>query len=68
MDLQVIFDCIVPDNIKNIPLIKVCTNIFIEQINRNSQIAINIGKLFDLENDTQIKIDGDNILFAYTFF
>lgn len=61
MDLQVIFDCIVPDNIKNIPLIKVCTNIFIEQINRNSQIAINIGKLFDLENDTQIKIDGDNI-------
>ena len=61
MDLQVIFDAITPYNIKNLPLVKICSKIFIEHIERNSQVSINIRNLFDLENDSIIKIDGEDI-------
>ena len=39
MDLNTIFEAIVPGNIKDIPLIKKSFKIFIEQLNKNSVIA-----------------------------
>lgn len=57
MDLSVIFDAIVPDNIKNLPLVKKCSKIFIEQLNRNSQISMRISKLFDVDSTGWIKTD-----------
>lgn len=59
MDLSVIFDAIVPDNIKNLPLVKICSDIFIKQLNRNSQVSLNIRKLFDIDNNKFIESDND---------
>lgn len=57
MDLQVIFNTIVPDNIRNLPLVKKCSEIFIEQLNRNSQISMRISKIYEPDSQNWIKID-----------
>ena len=49
MDLNTIFEAIVPGNIKDIPLIRKSFKIFIEQLNKNSVIAQRIDKIFDID-------------------
>lgn len=51
MDLNTIFEAIVPGNIKDIPLIKKSFKIFIEQLNKNSVIAQRIDKIFDIDSN-----------------
>lgn len=55
MNLESIFDAIVPDNIKNIEVVKKCSDIFIEQLNRNSIIAKRITDLFDIDKRTWLQ-------------
>lgn len=57
MNLSVIFNAIVPDNIKDIELVKKCSNIFIEQLNRNSTISRRISDLFDIDKKTWLQQD-----------
>lgn len=52
MELNVIFDAIVPDNIKNIPLVQKSLSIFIEMLNRNSAISQRILKLYSIDDET----------------
>lgn len=47
--LQSIFDAITPENIKNIPIIKVGMEIFIEELEKNSEISKKIRSLYDNE-------------------
>ena len=64
MDLNVIYDAIVPYNIKDIPLVKSSLKIFIESLNRNAQIAQRIQKLYSVDDETWYKLDdnGDPIV------
>ena len=57
MNLSVIFNAIVPDNIKDIELVKKCSNIFIEQLNRNSTISRRIADIFDVDKKTWLQQD-----------
>ena len=50
MDLSVIYDSIVPDNIKELPVVKASLSIFIELLNRNSQIAQRINRIYNIDN------------------
>lgn len=59
MDLSVIFDAIIPDNIRNLPLVKKCSEVFIEQLNRNSTISKRISKLYDVDSTTWVKRDSN---------
>lgn len=59
MDLSVIFDAIIPDNIRNLPLVKKCSEVFIEQLNRNSSISRRISKLYDIDSTTWVKRDSN---------
>lgn len=59
MDLSVIFDAIIPDNIRNLPLVKKCSEVFIEQLNRNSAISRRISKLYDVDSTTWVKRDSN---------
>ena len=52
MELNVIFDAIVPDNIKNIPLVQKSLSIFIEMLNKNSAISQRILKLYSIDDET----------------
>lgn len=66
MDLSVIFNAIVPDNIKELPLVKQCTKIFIEQLNRNSIIAQRISNLYDVDKKTWLQQNADGSVSAIT--
>jgi hypothetical protein len=55
MNLESIFDAIVPDNIKNIEVVRKCSDIFIEQLNRNSIIAKRITDLFEIDKRTWLQ-------------
>lgn len=57
MELNVIFDAIVPDNIKNIPLVQKSLPIFIEMLNRNSAISQRILKLYSIDDETWYTLD-----------
>lgn len=57
MELDVIFDAIVPDNIKNIPLVKKSLSIFIEMLNRNSAVSQRILKLYSVDDETWYTVD-----------
>ena len=57
MNLNVIFDAIVPDNIKNIPLVNTAVKIFIEQLNRNAKIAQRIRNIYDIDSNDFYKIN-----------
>lgn len=57
MNLSVIFNSIIPDNIKNIPLVQKCTEIIIEQLNRNSTIAQRISNLYTIDRVSFLKTD-----------
>jgi len=46
-DLKIMFDALVPENIKNIPLVQTAMDIFIQNIEDNSAIAINIKKMYE---------------------
>lgn len=59
MDLSVIYDSIVPDNIKELPVVKASLNIFIELLNRNSQIAQRINRIYNIDNELWYKLDSD---------
>lgn len=61
MKLQSIFDSITPDNIKGIPLIEDAMKIFIQNLEDNSDIAVDIRKIFDKDN-TEIR---ENLLKIY---
>ncbi len=52
MKLESIFEAIVPDNIKNLEIVKRCSDIFIEQLNRNSVVAKRISDLFEIDKRT----------------
>ena len=47
--LQSIFDAITPENIKNIPVVKIGMQIFIDELEKNSEIAKRIRSLYDNE-------------------
>jgi len=47
-DLKIMFNAIVPENIKNIPLVQTAMDIFIKNIEDNSAIAVNIQKMYEL--------------------
>lgn len=47
MYLKTIFESITPENIKNIPLLKTAMDIFIENLEENSQISSDIKKIYD---------------------
>lgn len=51
MELNVIFDAIVPDNIKNIPLVQKSLAIFIEMLNRNGAVSQRISKLYSVDDE-----------------
>lgn len=57
MELDVIFDAIVPDNIKNIPLVQKSLSIFIEMLNRNSAVSQRILKLYSVDDETWYTVD-----------
>ena len=46
-DLKIIFDTLVPENIKNIPVVQSAMDIFVQNIEENSAIAVNIRKMYD---------------------
>jgi hypothetical protein len=50
MSLKQIFDSITPDNIKDIDLIKDAMEIFIENLEENSEISIDIKKIYESDN------------------
>lgn len=62
MNLSVIFNAIVPDNIKDIELVKKCSNIFIEQLNRNSTISRRIADIFDVDKKTWLFQDSSGLV------
>ena len=62
MNLSVIFNAIVPDNIKDIELVKKCSNIFIEQLNRNSTISRRIADIFDVDKKTWLFQDSSGVV------
>lgn len=47
MDLKQIFESITPENIKDIPLIRDAMDIFIDNLKQNSEISVDIKKLYD---------------------
>ena len=51
MSLKYIFESITPENIKNIPLLATAMEIFIENLEKNSKISIDIKKIFDNDGD-----------------
>ena len=57
MNLNIIFESIVPDNIKNIPVVRKCTEIFIEQLKRNSTIAQRISNLYSVDRVSFLQTD-----------
>lgn len=62
MELQVIIDAIVPNNIKEIPLVSVCTKIFVEMLNRNSTISQRIRNLYNTDYEVSYQYDDDGNL------
>jgi len=59
LNLREIFEAITPENIKDIPLIKSSIDIFIEQIESNSQISIDISKMWDnITNESNRSVSG----------
>lgn len=59
MDLHDIFDSITPENIKSIPVVRTAMQVFIDTLERNSQVAKNITNLFDvseMESDSPMMI------------
>ena len=57
MDLNVIFDAIVPGNIKEIPLIQKSFKIFIDQLNKNAVISQRINKIFEIDSNDFLKFN-----------
>ena len=57
--LKSIFEAITPENIKTIPIVQVGMEIFIDEIEKNSEIAKKIRSLYDneiqLEDDTKVR-------------
>jgi hypothetical protein len=49
--LKQIFDSITPENIKDIPLIQTAMDIFVENLEKNSQISQKIGTIYDNADD-----------------
>lgn len=70
MELDVIFDAIVPDNIKNIPLVKKSLSIFIEMLNRNASVSQKISKLYSIDDETWYTLDenGDERIVSDSLF
>jgi hypothetical protein len=60
MDLKNIFDTITPENIKDISLIKDAMEIFIENIEENCAISINIEKIYNNTFDSNDSIHLQN--------
>jgi len=54
MNLKAIFESLVPENIKNIPLVSAAMEIFLENLKKNSYIAIDIHKIYEnfISNDS----------------
>ncbi len=63
--LQQIFDAITPENLKDIPLLKTAMEIFIANLEENSQVATDISKVYDnIYKDTDsdiLKASKDNL-------
>lgn len=57
MNLNLVFESIIPDNIKNIPVVRKCTEVLIEQLNRNSTIAQRISNIFSVDKVSFLKTD-----------
>lgn len=53
--LKSIFEAITPENIKNIPIVQIGMEIFIEELEKNSEIAKKIRSLYD--NEIQVEDD-----------
>jgi len=49
MNLQGIFEAITPDNIKELPLIQTAMKIFIENLEKNAQVAEDISNIYNSE-------------------
>lgn len=50
--IRELFNAITPENIKSIDVVKDAMDIFIELIEQDSNVNINIGELYTLQNDT----------------
>ena len=61
MELTVFLESTVPDNIKNIDLVKRCTEIFSEMLMANSAISYKISRLFDIDSTGWHRDDGSGL-------
>ena len=59
MDLNVIYESIVPDNIKDLPVVKESLKVFIEMLNRNAKISQRINKIFSIDDEVWYKLDSN---------
>ena len=56
MNLRSIFDYLTPENIKSIPVVRAAMNVFIDSLERNSEVASRISAIFD---QTSLATDSD---------
>ena len=56
MNLRSIFDYLTPENIKSIPVVRAAMNVFIDSLERNSEVASRISAIFD---QTSLTTDSD---------
>ncbi len=59
MNLSVIYESIVPDNIKDLPVVKESLKVFIEMLNRNAKISQRINKIFSIDDEVWYKLDSN---------
>lgn len=62
MDLSVILKSVIPDNIRNIPLVSVCTDAFSEMLSRDCNVSIRIRDLFDTDSSVFYRRDESGVL------
>ena len=57
MDLKIILQSLVPDNIRQIPLVSSSIEAFAEMLEKNSAVACRIRRIFDVDNSVWYKRD-----------
>lgn len=55
--LKTIIESIIPDNIKNIPLVRKCTDVFVEELEKNSLISERISNLYAVDRISFLQED-----------
>lgn len=59
MNLSAIIQKIIPENIKSIPLVQICTNIFVEMLDRNSLVSQRISSIYDIDKKEWYQEDSE---------